>query len=82
MARLTYIPSLQTAHSLCNFYVRLKELGHPVYLDQNFEDKLECSVAMSVAAEKVYSIRTCMIEPEYTNLADCWLKLVAPQITY
>ena len=56
MDRLSFIPSLQTAHSLCNFYGRLKELGHPVYLDQNFEDKLECSVAMGVAAEKVYSI--------------------------
>ena len=47
---------LQTAHNLCNIYVKLKELGHPMYLDRNFEDKLECSVASPVAAEKVFSI--------------------------
>ena len=58
---------LQTAHNLCTVYMRLKELGHPKYLDRNFEDKLECSVPknsedkpewsvpMSMATQKVCS---------------------------
>jgi len=68
---VTLLLFLQTADSLCSFYVRLKELGHPTYLDKNFEDKLKCSVEVCVAEEKVY----CVIEPKYVlfiNLTDCW----------
>lgn len=44
---------LQTAHNLSNIYEKLRDLGHPLYLDQNFEDRLECSVPMPVAEKKV-----------------------------
>jgi len=33
-------------------------MGHPKYLDTNFEDKLECSIAMSNATQKVHI--TCL----------------------
>ena len=61
MASINSVSFLQTAHNLCNFYVKLKELGHPMYLNKNFEDKLKCSVEVCVAEEKVY----CVIEPKY-----------------
>lgn len=55
--RLNSVSFLQTALNLCNLYVKLKELGHPMYLDKNFEDKLECSIANPMVVEKVYRIQ-------------------------
>ena len=53
--------------------MKLKDLGHPLYLDQKFEDKLECSAPMSVAEKKVYlNCSTCFyISPCYMYLYAC-----------
>jgi len=52
----------ETALNLCNLYVKLKELGHPMYLDKNFEDKLECSIANPMVVEKLSSAQQSFIK--------------------
>jgi len=54
--RLTCIHFLQTAHNLCDIYVKLKDLGLQKYLDQTFEDKLKCPVRVSAVENEVYSM--------------------------
>ena len=54
--RLTCIHFLQTAHNLCDIYVKLKDLGLQKYLDQTFEDKLKCPVRVSAIENEVYSM--------------------------
>ena len=54
VVRLTCIRFLQTAHNLCDIYVKLKDLGLQKYLDQTFEDKLKCPVRVSAVENEVY----------------------------
>ena len=50
----TCILFLQIAHSLCDIYVKLKDLGLKQYLNQTFEDKLKCPVPISAIEKEVY----------------------------
>lgn len=55
-------------------------MGHPMYLDRNFEDTLECSVAICEAANKVYK----MLKTEYVLFTNLLAKgnILNPNITY